>query len=224
MFCHNCGCELPAVAKFCVRCGSRVEGPAATNETLGSFCVNCGIPYDPSYKFCNYCGHPVPHAQTQSAPAAAVGDDGVIPVQIQSHEEIAGRTPEVTASGSPQTGSAPYAAFAAQFLSSTVLFSCVIFTVAHALGRNRWGDTATGFLIVSLLAACWLAVAGRRTWGRVVATEPAGDVGLKRRRHRVLMKSAMVAALFFTVSAVVGNAIGLNGAEAAQVQAEVLGL
>lgn len=25
MYCPNCACELPAVAKFCVRCGSRIE-------------------------------------------------------------------------------------------------------------------------------------------------------------------------------------------------------
>lgn len=25
MYCSNCACELPAVAKFCVRCGSRIE-------------------------------------------------------------------------------------------------------------------------------------------------------------------------------------------------------
>ena len=68
MFCHNCACELPTVAKFCVRCGSRVEGPATAHATLGSSCVNCGKPYDPSHEFCNYCGHPVSHAQTQGAP------------------------------------------------------------------------------------------------------------------------------------------------------------
>jgi Protein of unknown function (DUF2569) len=34
MFCPNCACELPAVAKFCVRCGSRVEHLTSRVETI----------------------------------------------------------------------------------------------------------------------------------------------------------------------------------------------
>jgi hypothetical protein len=32
MFCPNCACELPAVAKFCVRCGSRQESSSAVQS------------------------------------------------------------------------------------------------------------------------------------------------------------------------------------------------
>jgi hypothetical protein len=59
MFCANCSCELPAVAKFCVKCGSRVEVPHTVSRTLGPSCSNCAKPLDPSDKFCSYCGHKV---------------------------------------------------------------------------------------------------------------------------------------------------------------------
>lgn len=56
MFCQNCACELPAVAKYCVKCGSSVA-PHNPPQNLGSFCANCGKPFDSAYKFCKYCGH-----------------------------------------------------------------------------------------------------------------------------------------------------------------------
>jgi hypothetical protein len=65
MFCPNCSCELPAVAKFCVKCGSRVGAQPTASRTLGSFCINCAKPLDPSDKFCSYCGHEVVHPQEQ---------------------------------------------------------------------------------------------------------------------------------------------------------------
>lgn len=224
MFCNNCSCELPTVAKFCVRCGSRVETQGAINARPGSFCVNCGKPYSPSYKFCNYCGHPVSIVQAESEPTAAAGDEIALRVQALSEEETRAAILEVAASGAQQIESAPYATFTMQLLASTVLFSCATFTVTDAIGRNRLGDTATGFLVVTLLAGFWLSVAGRRTWRRVVAFEPATDVGLKRRRRRVLINTTIMAVLFVAVSATVGSVIGRSGAEAAQLQADLIQL
>ena len=31
MFCSNCACELPAIAKFCVKCGSRIDSSTGTS-------------------------------------------------------------------------------------------------------------------------------------------------------------------------------------------------
>jgi hypothetical protein len=70
MFCPNCSCELPAVAKFCVKCGSRVEAPPTASRALGSFCINCAKPLDSSDKFCSYCGHEVIPPQSQHAQMA----------------------------------------------------------------------------------------------------------------------------------------------------------
>src|SRR4051812_14070330 len=36
MFCPNCGCELPAVAKFCVRCGARVDAFGSSSQSASS--------------------------------------------------------------------------------------------------------------------------------------------------------------------------------------------
>jgi hypothetical protein len=75
MFCRNCACELPAVARFCVKCGARVEWPA-THVTspplraIESSCVNCAKPLDPSDMFCNYCGRETVHPQEQVAKVA----------------------------------------------------------------------------------------------------------------------------------------------------------
>jgi hypothetical protein len=69
MFCANCACELPAVAKFCVRCGSTVgpsTGSALTpvaappvSEPVGTTsvrCSKCGSQNPSDYSFCTTCG------------------------------------------------------------------------------------------------------------------------------------------------------------------------
>lgn len=50
--CPTCGKELPANAKFCLECGSKIE-PILNNEII---CPNCGKK-TPSGKFCVECGH-----------------------------------------------------------------------------------------------------------------------------------------------------------------------
>lgn len=69
MFCANCACELPAEAKFCVRCGSTVE--PSTSSTLTRVatptaghpvnatsvrCLKCGDQNPSGYSFCTACG------------------------------------------------------------------------------------------------------------------------------------------------------------------------
>jgi type IV pilus assembly protein PilA len=69
MFCANCACELPAVAKFCVRCGSTVESstsatatrvatpPVGTSvEARSVRCLKCGEQNPSGYSFCTACG------------------------------------------------------------------------------------------------------------------------------------------------------------------------
>lgn len=65
MFCPNCACELPAVAKFCVKCGSRVEFSAPASRSSRSFCANCAKPLNASEKFCSNCGQKVALAATR---------------------------------------------------------------------------------------------------------------------------------------------------------------
>ena len=48
--CPNCHYLLPETAKFCIKCGTKIEpqGPA--------FCMECGSPLRPGAKFCPKCG------------------------------------------------------------------------------------------------------------------------------------------------------------------------
>jgi len=69
MFCANCACELPAIAKFCVRCGSRVGTNATavqlppvapqvsevTSDTV-AHCSKCGAQNPGDFLFCTSCG------------------------------------------------------------------------------------------------------------------------------------------------------------------------
>ena len=69
MFCVNCACELPAVAKFCVRCGSIVEPSTSSTltrvaappmgkpvEAASAWCSKCGGQNPSDYSFCTSCG------------------------------------------------------------------------------------------------------------------------------------------------------------------------
>ena len=214
MFCSKCAYELPAVAKFCVRCGARTQPSLASEQLLGSFCVNCGKPYDPSHKFCNYCGHLIPRPEIQSEPTALPENVGPLSATTEpkSQSEPIPLISTPTAVGHTQTASAPYALFTVLYLAAALSFSCAIFTVAHALGHNSLGDAATVFLIISFLTACLLALPVIRTWRRIVATAE-----LKQRPRRVVIKAAVLALVVFSIFASAGYTIGQNGAEAAQV-------
>ena len=219
MFCPKCACELPAVAKFCVRCGTPTHSPVTADSSPGSFCVNCGKRYDPSYKFCNFCGHPLPHPETENQPSGAPEAVTELPPQPPAGLALPILpTPPVVRA---QTTSAPYAAFTVWYLASVLSCSSAIFTIACGVGGKRIGDVATMVLIVSLVVGCILVVAAAKTWHRIVAIEPANDVALEKRRRRVLVKAAVFAILFATISAGVGYVIGQNGAEAAQIKADL---
>lgn len=79
MFCQKCGSDLPAIAKFCAKCGTSITTSTPT-AVSGSFCVNCGKPYEPTFKFCNYCGHALPAPQIQTpviaTPVSGPGETG----------------------------------------------------------------------------------------------------------------------------------------------------
>ena len=46
--CKNCGGEIADTAKFCLKCGTKVE--------RHPFCPNCGTELKPNTKFCPSCG------------------------------------------------------------------------------------------------------------------------------------------------------------------------
>jgi hypothetical protein len=87
MFCSNCACELPTIAKFCVRCGSRVEGqksppplqvaiPPTVQPSAAAYarCSTCGGQNAGDYSFCTSCG-------AQLGPASSPSLVGVTPLE-----------------------------------------------------------------------------------------------------------------------------------------------
>ncbi len=79
MYCPSCACALPAVAKFCVRCGAPTGfapaplsvgtyqiAPGGGASEVGSvvagasaYCGKCGTRVNPEHQFCNACGSPL---------------------------------------------------------------------------------------------------------------------------------------------------------------------
>ena len=110
MFCNKCGCILPAVAKFCAKCGSRVETSTAPASS-GSFCVDCGKQCDPAYKFCNFYGHPLPGVQNQSETKETVGPAGGPAVPTTGSSEVPSETPAAPTSMPAQIPRAPVRRF-----------------------------------------------------------------------------------------------------------------
>ena len=79
MYCPNCSCALPAIAKFCVRCGAPTgfvavgpdtqpyvstpvgPGPGAGPDRAGDYahCGRCGTKVIVGNQFCTACGNPL---------------------------------------------------------------------------------------------------------------------------------------------------------------------
>ncbi len=74
MECPNCKHQLKDTAKFCGKCGTKIENPGApASEPQGNKCVKCGSPLKPNAKFCGKCGAPQETAapQPENAPQEA---------------------------------------------------------------------------------------------------------------------------------------------------------
>lgn len=240
MFCATCGCQLPEIAKFCVRCGSQMSrsgaglpAQAATPQMSaaqdsdvvrprGSFCVNCGKAYVQSYKFCNYCGYQLPFVRPEDKAASP----GPAHVDISStREESTAVVPapvDTAHVGTVTVWKVPYAAFTLWFLASTLSTSCALFALTYAIVRERLGIIDAVVVACSLLACPFVAVAMKKTWGAIASRESPIDIVLKRRRRRTLIKAGVFLFLFASLSTTIGFVIAQNGAEASQVLADLV--
>jgi|SRR5271155_2464363 len=112
MFCSHCACELPAIAKFCVRCGSRVEGPQSpapsrivTSQTnqysagAEATCSTCGSHNPSDYAFCTSCGAPL-------GPATSRSIDSPTPPEVSSRIGNSS-TPQVVQTETAQPSTLP---------------------------------------------------------------------------------------------------------------------
>lgn len=204
MFCNYCAAVNPADSFFCSACGKsiRLSDPVSAVVDRDATPARDDTPSPTS--------QPLPNDQPKHAAV-----DALSPAQV-----VAPRSQTATI-GRAQTTNAPYATFTVSYLAGILSSSCAIFAIAYGLADNEFGDDATVFLVVSLLAASLLLVASGRSWRRIVAIEAPDGVALKQRRRRVLVKAVLFALFFGTISAAIGYAIGQNQAEAARIKADL---
>lgn len=112
MICPNCQAEISEGVKFCVKCGTRLQGAAAQvntasgltgtpensaesytfeNETASEdfdasagLCIKCGHPLKPGMKFCTKCGAPADAASSPSSAATSSADYSSAPSQASA--------------------------------------------------------------------------------------------------------------------------------------------
>jgi len=109
MFCPECACQLPVVARFCVRCGSRISVVASAPEDSApsvlqpqaqpertsisapddsGFCRNCGARMEALHHFCTSCGQPtIAHsAQIANTPVPLANEH----ISVQPRASVGG--------------------------------------------------------------------------------------------------------------------------------------
>jgi hypothetical protein len=96
MECPSCKAQLKDTAKFCGKCGTKIESanPPADDQNK---CIKCGNPLKPNAKFCGKCGakqeHTPPPAPTQ--PEEEVPNKGYVVWEMQPGQIAARLTEEV---------------------------------------------------------------------------------------------------------------------------------
>jgi Double zinc ribbon len=230
MSCPVCGCELPAIASFCNKCGSKVgpggiSSPPTSSPAMGTlFCGECGHPYDSSHRFCNSCGRAI---STVSVTLTASDNSALGPAA----SEIGSAASE-TVLGLHQTASAPptvdvhpqnsdilqtqpyappdYATFVALSIGSTLAASVTAFTLANGAARGQW-TSAPLSVVSTVVCLLLLSLAIRKVRGLRGVGAVDGEVLL--RRTKLVRRNVLFAFLFIGTAVLVGNGIGTSGAE-----------
>jgi Double zinc ribbon len=150
MFCPSCACELPAVAKFCVRCGAPtgfgavfpMEVPPVLNSPgLGhevepepasgpTYCGSCGARAVAGNQFCAACGAPIHPADVpigasvhvRSIPGMAGGTDFPKPGLVAP--QASPSTEQGIATPLDESSRAPSPLFAVSLLKLAVMSVC----------------------------------------------------------------------------------------------------
>src|SRR6266516_2667497 len=118
MYCLKCGSQLPDDAAFCSKCGARTSSPGQTPQVQSSVgtsgssqilalsnaqslkCPSCGAPIAPKFGemiiTCEYCGSSI---TLGSAGWANIQKQTMLPLTIQSTDEISGRVKSMMGRG-----------------------------------------------------------------------------------------------------------------------------
>ena len=68
LICRQCGKEIPADAKFCPNCGTKIEQQESAAQPADIVCPGCGIVNSSDHRFCVGCGTPLHGVPPVSVP------------------------------------------------------------------------------------------------------------------------------------------------------------
>lgn len=235
MFCSTCGCDLPAVARFCVKCGSRVgsapPSPQAPPLSTGKlYCVSCGHAYESSHRFCNFCGHalgaraisdaPVESPTIEQPPTLLASAEetvnqprestGVAALEPEAKEPLAREVPSFAAPDPP------YAKFVTLSISSGLAASITSFIIADGYARQQWNSMP---LAIAATVVCLLFLNfAIKTAGRL---RQIGTSDILLKRKKLIYRNVFFAALFIGTAALIGSGIGASGAETGHLLSDI---
>lgn len=95
MKCPNCENNLKDTAKFCGKCGAKIEQSAPPQETAENQCIECGHGLKPNAKFCPKCGAPQKTQQPQEQPQNEPPGKGYIRWEMEPGQIAARLTEEL---------------------------------------------------------------------------------------------------------------------------------
>ncbi|MCO5296829.1 MAG: zinc ribbon domain-containing protein [Fimbriimonadaceae bacterium] len=168
MTCAKCGAQNLENAKFCDRCGAKLETPPppapAPTEPAKRFCSACGTPLKPAAKFCGSCGAPQQGAAAPQEPA---------------RQTAAAPSPTPQAAPAPPAAAAPRPApaFQTQAPPPSAYRPPAPAGPSHPpSARPKGKGCRTGCIVLVVLLAL-LAVGAYYVWNNVVLSNPAALVG-----------------------------------------------
>jgi hypothetical protein len=119
----------------------------------------------------------------------------------------------VEAPAKQKVAPAPYARFVVQMLASCFFASVGVFGFFEAIARNTTAFTILAFSVLFTFAVGWSA---RRTWQRILISEPETELKAKHRHQNILVASAVLVLLYLGLGALLGSVIGQYRAESIQ--------
>ena len=229
MYCPNCASDLPSVAKFCVKCGFRVDMYAgqATSPPQRLFCKDCGYPNESSGRFCSRCGRALldnvtgtfPQVESSAAENPISERSGASDFSPDRQAAFEGHSVAafVSAASEPHL---PASFFKYLLVVIGCMFSVasVALLVADAMAREHWENplvlAGAGVVAITFFT-------GFVSFDKRLRAEGELDGVVRFRRRRILVNAIIFAVIFFTSSSAIGYEIGVSGSETSQLIADL---